>query len=98
VYYLRLSLARPMEGRGEEAQRLEADLLSHSSAQEGFVGGYRLTARDGGREIGRITIWEREEAADRAATTQHVMALRSDLLAVAEAERVEMASDAVRPG
>ena len=87
-----------MEGRGEEAQRLEADLLSHSSAQEGFVGGYRLTARDGGREIGRITIWESEEAADRAATTRHVMALRSEPLAVAEAERVEMASDAVRPG
>ena len=54
-----------MEGRGKEAQRLEADLLSHSSAQEGFVGGYRLTARDGGREIGRITLWGREEAAAR---------------------------------
>lgn len=97
MYYLRLSLARPMEGRDDEAQRLEADLVSHFSTQEGFVAGYRLTARDGGREIGRITIWESEEAADRAATTQHVMALRSELLALAEAERVEMAFEAAKP-
>ena len=94
MYYLRLSLARPAEGGSEEAQRLEEDLLSHFSAQEGFVSGYRLAARNGGREVGRITIWESEEAAERAATSQHVMALRSKLLAVTEEERVEMAFEA----
>lgn len=96
MYYLRLSLARPMEGRGEEARRLEEELLSYLSAQEGFVSGYRLTARNGGREVGRISIWETKEAAERAATTQRVMALRSKLLAVTEEERVEMAFEAAQ--
>jgi hypothetical protein len=97
VYYLRLSLARPREGRNDEVQRLEEDLLSFFAAQEDFVSGYRLTACEGSREVGRITVWKREEAAERAATTDHVMAVRSELLAATEEERVEMAFEAAEP-
>jgi quinol monooxygenase YgiN len=98
VYYLRLSLARPVKGRAEEARRLEEELLSYFAAQEGFVGGYQITAREGSREIGRITIWKSEEVADQAATSPHVMALRSKLLTITEEERVEMAFEAAESG
>jgi hypothetical protein len=98
VYYLRLSLVRPVEGRAEEARQLEEDLLSYFAAQGGFVGGYRLTASDGGREVGRITIWKSEAVADQAAASPHIMALRSKLLTVTEEGRVEMAFEAAEPG
>ncbi len=97
MYYLRLSLARPLEGRDEEVRRLEEDLLSYYAAQEGFLSGYRLTAREGHREVGRITLWESEEAAERAAATERVMVLRSKLLAVTEEDRVAMAFEATAP-
>lgn len=94
MFYLRLSLARPIEGREAEIRRIVDDLLSHFSGEEGFVKGYRLSACDGGREAGRITLWKSEEAAERAATGEHVMALRSKILNATEEERVEMAFEA----
>ncbi len=66
---------------GEEARvrDLLDSLVTYYAQQPGFVSGYRLesTAADG--TFGRIGIWEREEDAERAAQTDHDLALRSQL-------------------
>ena len=71
------------------------DLLAFFSAQPGFIDGYRLASND---QVGRVTIWESEAAAEQAANSQHTLAVRSQLLRLAEANATELALEGVRAG
>lgn len=75
--FVRLSLSKPRSESRAEALTIEDHLLSHFADLSGFVDGYRL---ENPEYIGRVTVWESQEAADRAAGDSHTMASRSRLI------------------
>jgi len=77
--YVRISLMRPMSGQGPEVERLNRELLDFYRRCPGCLAAYYLEAADGSGEVGRLTVWEREEDADRAANAEHSLAMRSQL-------------------
>ncbi|MEX2238180.1 MAG: hypothetical protein WEB00_11650 [Dehalococcoidia bacterium] len=59
------------------------------AGQPGFLDGYMLRAHGNSGEVGRISVWENESFADQAANSDHVMALRSDLLQMVQGDHSE---------
>ena len=91
--FVRVSLFVPQERSAEHVARIQKDLLAFYSGREGFVDGYYVEAADESGVVGRVTIWESDETADRAASDDHVMALRSSLL---EGEQDELVGQGFR--
>jgi hypothetical protein len=86
-FYVRLTLVNPKAGQDERFSELTDDLLQFFSEQPGYVRGYKMLAREPDAPQGRIarlTVWSSEEDADRAATSQHVLSVRSELLQLIE--------------
>jgi quinol monooxygenase YgiN len=84
VLYIRSSLMRAKPGREHEVAALMDQLVTYYKQQDGFVYGYKLKSADETGDIGRVTIWKSEEAADLVAQSHHVLALRSDLMPLLE--------------
>lgn len=84
VLYIRLSLMNAKSGREAEVAALMDQLVTHYKQQDGFIDGYKLKGADETGDIGRVTIWKSEEAADLVAQSNHVLALRSDLMPLLE--------------
>lgn len=77
--YVRVSLMRSKDPSSPAAAKIVDELIAYMSRQPGYITGWRMTAQDGTGLLGRITIWNTETDADRAAQTDHVLALRSQL-------------------
>ena len=86
TFYVRLSLMVPRRGCADRVSQTTDDLLDYFSKQPGYVRGYKLTSSDGSGELGRLTVWTSEEEADRVATSEHVLAVRSELMQLIEEE------------
>jgi hypothetical protein len=85
VVYVRLSLVRPRAGNEERVGKMEDDLMRFLAAQPGFLHGYRITGGDSELgSLGRVTLWRSDHDADHAAQTDHVLAIRSELLMLIE--------------
>lgn len=84
--FIRISIVRPKRGQEERARELIDSLVDYYARQPGHVAGYRLEHNDGSSRFGRIGIWEREEDAERAAVTDHDLALRAELNRIVEDE------------
>ena len=84
MYFVRVSLLVPTAANAEEISTIQKELVSYFAAKEGFVDGYYLEAADESGAVGRITVWDSPEHADRAANDDHVMAQRSTLLLLME--------------
>jgi quinol monooxygenase YgiN len=78
--YIRISTLKPLAGCEPEVAETNEQLAAFCQQQEGCLQDYSIRAVDGSGEVGRLSIWESEEAADQAATTEHSMSLRSRLL------------------
>jgi quinol monooxygenase YgiN len=70
---------RPMTGHEAEVESLNRELVAYYRRFPGCLAAYFVQAADGSGELGRVSIWEREEDADRAANDDHSLALRSRL-------------------
>ena len=77
--YVRISLMKPLSGRQSEARRLNERLAALYASLEGCLESHALTAADGSADLGRVSLWESAEAADRAANHEDSLALRSRL-------------------
>ena len=77
--YIRTSLMTPAQRREAEARGFNQELSAFYRAQEGRRDCFVITAADGSGELGRLSVWDSEEAAERAANHQHSMSLRSQL-------------------
>lgn len=82
--YVRLSLSKAKAGSEQEAAKIEDDLMSFFAQQPGYVWGYRILPEEAGGRGGRLTLWQSNQDADRAAQTEHVLAQRSELLLLIE--------------
>ena len=94
--FVRVSLLVPNALNVGEISRIQRELMAHFASLEGFVDGYYLEAADESGVVGRITIWESPKNADRAATDNHVMALRSSLLELLDEQVVAQGFKAER--
>ena len=79
MQYIRVSIMKPKDGRGPEVAEINEQLAAFYRQQEGCLQGYSMRAADGSGEMGRLSIWESDEAAEQAATTEHSLSLRSRL-------------------
>ena len=77
--YIRLTLARPRPDVREEVRRHYDDLVRHVLTLPGCLAAYVIEAHDESGEIGRISIWESTDAANRAANDPHAMSLHAEL-------------------
>ncbi len=75
--YVRVSLMQPKAGRHAQVSELAGELAEFFAKQPGFVEGYALHSTDA--LVGRVTVWDSEAAADAAAQSTHVLAVRSRL-------------------
>jgi len=79
VTYVRVSLMKPLTGRGLEVQKLNAELVNYYRNQPGCIQSVLVRATGDSGEVGRISFWESENAADQAANSHHSLAMRSRL-------------------
>ena len=77
--YIRLTLARPRPDVREEVRQHYEDLVRHVSSLPGCIQAYVIESHDESAEIGRISIWESADAANRAANDPHAMSLHAAL-------------------
>ncbi|HTE83693.1 MAG TPA: hypothetical protein VK821_03100 [Dehalococcoidia bacterium] len=82
--YVRLSLVRPKSGQEEKVSDILNDLVGFYAGQPGYLQGYTLVTTAPGSEVGRLTMWRSERDAETTASTQHVMAQRSELMRLVE--------------
>jgi quinol monooxygenase YgiN len=79
MFYIRVSLMMPEKGRRAEVRQLNQELAAFYRTQEGCRDSFVISAADNSGELGRLSVWDSEEAAERAANDQHSMSLRSEL-------------------
>ncbi|HEU4760153.1 MAG TPA: antibiotic biosynthesis monooxygenase [Dehalococcoidia bacterium] len=77
--YVRISLMKPLAGKEAEVEKLNQDLVAMYSQAEGCLLAHFVRSVDGSGEMGRLALWDSEGAADRAATSNRSMSLRSRL-------------------
>lgn len=78
--FVRITITRPRPEVRNRVRDAFADLLTTSSKLPGYLGGYVLESADSSGEVGRVTIWESQSAANTAASDPHVLAVHSELL------------------
>jgi hypothetical protein len=97
-FYVRLSLMKPKLGEEQLVAGLMDNLLEFFADQAGYEHGYALLADEIGGRVGRITLWKSEEQADQADNTQHVLAVRSEIMQrIEEDSHVERSYSALEP-
>jgi quinol monooxygenase YgiN len=77
--YIRVSTMTPLAGREEEASQINQELVDFYRSQKGCLSSHFVKAADTSGELGRISFWNSERAADEAATLEHSLYLRSRL-------------------
>lgn len=78
--FVRISIAKPRAESRDEIRRYFQDLIESTSHLPGFITGYVLESSASSGDVGRVTIWESQEMANRAANDAHVMAIHSRLI------------------
>lgn len=77
--FVRLTLATPRPERVAEVRRHYEDLVAYLRDKPGFVDGWVVVGSADTGDVGRMTLWESEEAANHAANDPHAMSLHSEL-------------------
>jgi len=89
--YIRLSIVRPRRGQEKRAEELMKKLAEAVAESEGCLQSYLLRPDDESGELARIAVYENESFGEKAANSQHVMSLRSELHLCSEPGHVERA-------
>ena len=98
TFYIRISLMKAKPGSEALVAGLMDNLLASFADEPGFVRGYALLGGDPRGRVGRFSLWQSEEAADRAANTQHVLTVRSEIMQLIDPDsHVERSFRAVDP-
>jgi quinol monooxygenase YgiN len=70
---------KPLAGREPEVEKLNSELVELYRRQPGCLQSVLIKAVGGSGELGRLSFWESERAADTAAQSQRSLFLRSRL-------------------
>jgi quinol monooxygenase YgiN len=85
-FFVRLFLMVPKRRQEERVSQILDDLVAFLATQPGCIQSYKIERTDVEGEVGRLVVWESEQASDRAAMHQHVLALRSELMQLVDEE------------
>jgi heme-degrading monooxygenase HmoA len=99
--YVRVSIMTPIVGQDAEVQRLLDELVKLYQGRPGFITAYRLSPdpHAGTTRMGRISVWETEDAAHRTAAEELDIAFQSQLKGlVHDATHEEYSFIGVQPG
>jgi quinol monooxygenase YgiN len=83
TFHVRLSLMVPRPGKVDEVLELHCKLVEWLPGQPGFVRGYIISGDRWGR-VGHLSVYTSEQDADHVAQTDHILAIRSELLRLIE--------------
>lgn len=89
--YVRISIAKPRPGQDARVQELMRKINDFAAQAPGCREVFLLRPHDNSGEIARMAIYEDEHSAEAAASSQTVMALRSELHLHVEAGHIERA-------
>lgn len=89
--YIRLSIVRPRRGEEKRVEELMRKLAEAVAQTEGCIQCYVLRPDDESGEVARIGIYTDEAVAEKAANSQHIMSLRSELHLSSEPSHIERA-------
>ncbi len=89
----RISIMRPLEGRGNEVERLLDEFEEYVSKYEGYILGFRFASCDESDEIGRIALWASQEQANHVAIMDHVFVLRARIHRAIKPGHIELLVD-----
>jgi len=89
MFYIRISLMMPGQGKEAEVRRLNQEISAFNRGQEGCRDSFVISATDGSGELGRLSVWDSKEAAEGVANLQHSMSLRSQLHLAIRPEHAE---------
>ena len=78
--FVRITIARPRPEVRNEVQQYFRELIDATSSMPGFVRAYLVESGGASGEVGRVTIWESQDSANRAANDGRVMAIHSRLI------------------
>jgi quinol monooxygenase YgiN len=78
--YVRITRFKPIEHWRDEIVKELNSYMEWLKAQPGFTYGLCLFPLHHPDEVARLTVWENRSYADHAATTEHALAVRSDML------------------
>ncbi|MGB2694046.1 MAG: hypothetical protein WBD55_02525 [Dehalococcoidia bacterium] len=81
---VRLSLMQPKPGAQERVLELQQQIVSWLPGKPGSIAGYIIVGGDPQGRVGHVSIFRSEQDADQAAQSDHVLAIRSELLLVIE--------------
>jgi nucleotide-binding universal stress UspA family protein/heme-degrading monooxygenase HmoA len=83
--FIRISLMTPRSGQQEELEKLLDSLVAYLHGKPGFIAAYRLSPDPHSMDnrVGRISIWESEDDANRMSSDQHDQALQAEIKLVA---------------
>ena len=84
TFYIRLSLMNPKPGQEKRVSQIQDELLTYLIGKPGYVRGYKLTSGDPQGRIGRLGVWRSEADAEAQASSDRVLALRSEMLRLVE--------------
>lgn len=77
--YIRLSIAKARPGEEERFQAVMHKLEEATKAEPGCRESYLLEPHDGSGELARVSIYESEQDAEKAANGATIMSLRSEM-------------------
>ena len=72
-------VARTAANKRTDVERFLDELEDHLSVQQGYIMGFRFSGQDDDSQVGRVSLWRSHEDADRAATQEHTVAVRSQI-------------------
>jgi quinol monooxygenase YgiN len=78
--YVRITRFKPIEHWRDEIVKELDSYMEWLKIQPGFSCGLRLFPLHHPDEVARLAVWEDRSYADHAATTEHALAVRSDML------------------
>lgn len=89
--YVRISIVKPRKGQDAEVEELMRKINDVASKASGCREVFLLRPHDDSGEIARMAIYDSEDAAEAAANSHTVLALRSQLHLLVEPGHIERA-------
>jgi quinol monooxygenase YgiN len=92
--YIRISIAKPSAGQDAAVEGLMRRVNDFVSAQDGCLSAQIMKPGDNSGEVARIAIYTDQDSAEKAANSQTVLSLRSEMHQLIEAGHSERAFQA----
>lgn len=89
--YVRISIVKPRHGQAARVEELMRKINDFASKAKGCREVFLLRPHDDSGEIARMAIYQDEDSAEAAASSQTVLALRSELHLLVEPGHIERA-------